>query len=165
MCNCYRAGKKNVQRIIFSEKKAGMSFLCCGGKGFIWKEISAQISLSNSDLSLCGDGFDNFWCIDRSRVGDKSRCTPIAAKPYQSVQRLLSPTLGYEMFWGPMLVYPEADPETIEVISKRLKTLTSCGGPKVPGFIHDASPFRGEFKPHDELPRVGAEVTSKRPLL
>ena len=69
------------------------------------------------------------------------------------------------MFWGPMLVYPEADPETIEVISKRLKTLTSCSGPKVPGFIHDASPFRGEFKPHGELARVGAEVTSKRPLL
>ena len=30
----------------------------------------------------------------RTRVGDKSRCTPIPAKPYQSVQRLLSPTLG-----------------------------------------------------------------------
>ena len=28
-----------------------------------------------------------------TRVGDKSRCTPIPTKPYQSVQRLLSPTL------------------------------------------------------------------------
>ena len=28
-----------------------------------------------------------------SRDGDKSRCTPIPAKPYESVQRLLSPSL------------------------------------------------------------------------
>ena len=32
----------------------------------------------------------------RTRVGDKSRWTPVPAKPYQSVQRLLSPTLGSE---------------------------------------------------------------------
>ena len=30
---------------------------------------------------------------EHPRVGDKSRWTPIPAKPYQSVQRLLSPTL------------------------------------------------------------------------
>ncbi len=54
----------------------------------VWTPTAEQEAAANEDLDK-----------RRSRVGDKSRCTPILAKPYQGVQRLLSPTLG----WGVLL--------------------------------------------------------------